>query len=136
MADRYLSIKEATFDGSPLPLPVSLRMGRFADPQPAIGDSDVYATSIQLGPFRLTAELVIRDTSAAEALCLGQKGDLACTIGAADSGSDGRDVALAGAVLVAIELSYQQSAMATATLRFAAEADDGTEDPFSAEDSS
>ena len=134
MADRYLSIKRACFDGNGLPLPVSLRLSRWAEPKPAASDGDVYATSVELAAPRLTAELTIRGTAVAEALWLGQEGDLACTIAAAKSGSADRDITLAGAVLVAIELSYQQSAMATATLRFVAEADDGMQDPFSAED--
>jgi len=134
MTNRYLSIKTASFAGAPLPLPVSLRLSRSAEPQPAAGDGDVYTTSVELGTRRLTAELAIRDTAAAEALSLGQAGDLACTIASTKSGSADRSITLTGAVLAAIELSYQQSAMATATLRFVAEAGDGGQDPFSAED--
>jgi len=134
MAGRYLSIKTAAFAGIDLPLPVSLRLGRTAQPQPASADSDIYVTSVELDSHRLTAELSIRDTSIAEALTLGQAGQLTCTIAPASSSLADRAVTLSGAVLVSIELSYQQSAMATATLRFVAEAADGAQDPFSAEE--
>ncbi len=49
-------------------------------------------------------------------------------------GAAPRRIVLTGAVLTAVELTYEQSSMATATLRFVAEATDGQQEPFLAED--
>jgi len=80
-------------------------------------------------------EVRLRDTAAAEALSLGQQANLSFTVAAADSASASRTVTVSGAVLMAVELAYEQATLATATLRFVAEAPDGITDPFSAEES-
>jgi hypothetical protein len=122
-----------TFGQTPLPLPLSVKVTRRAEPLPLGGDADDFATSVQLDTPAILAEVRVRGTAAAEALSLGRQATLAFTVAPAESGKPSRTIALAGAVLVAVELSYEQSALATATLRFAAEAGDGETDPFSAE---
>jgi hypothetical protein len=132
--ERHLGISSVSFGQTALPLPLSLRVSRQAQVAPAGGDADVYATSVQLARPTIAAEARIRDTAAAEGLSLGQKADLSFTIASTQGNSPGRRVTLNGAVLVAIELAYEQSSPATATLRFVAEAQDGQTDPFAAEE--
>ncbi len=131
--DRYMRIQSVTFDGTTLPLPLSVRLFRTAEAKPAIGDNDVFATSVEISQPHLAAEVRIRGTAIAEGLSLGQQGDLAFTVAPTTSQGSPRTVTLSGAVLIAIELSYEQAAMATAVLRFAAEASNGNQEPFSAE---
>ena len=133
---RYVHIASATFDEVPLPLPLSVRLSHRAEPTPAAGDNDAFATSIQLGVPVIVAEVRIRGTATAEGFSLGQQGTLSFTIAPGQSGSAPRTITLAGAVLVAVELAYEQASMATATLKFVAEAENGTTNPFSAEESS
>jgi hypothetical protein len=132
--DRHSRIISITFAGSPLPLPMSVRVSRRAEPRPAGGDDDAFVTSVQLGPVMIVAEVRIRGTASAEGLHLGQKGDLCFTVAATADDQPARNATIAGAVLTGIEHSYEQTAMATATLRFAAEAAGGTADPFHAEE--
>ena len=132
--ERYQRITSVAFDQTALPLPLSVRLSRRAEPQPAAGDSDGFATSVQLGCPLIVAEVRIRGTAAAEGLSLGARGTLALTIAPTGGGQPSRTVTLIGAILTAIELSYEQTSMASATLRFVAEADDGDTDPFSAEE--
>lgn len=130
---RYDRIESVTFDGDALPLPLSVRLSRRGEPLPAAGDGEPFATSVQLGAATIAAEIRLRGLAAAEELILGCRGDLAIVLGAAD-GYHRRTVRLFGAVLVAVEHAYEQAAMATALLRFVAEAADGDEDPFVAEE--
>ena len=132
---RYGRIESATFGQTALPLPLSVRIERRAEAIPAAGQNDVFATSIQLGTPSIRAEVRIRGTAVAEGLSLGQRDTLSFVIAPSQSGQDGRKVTLTGAVLMAVELAYDQSSMAVATLRFVAEAASGTTDPFSAKDS-
>jgi len=132
---RYTDIHSVSFAGSVLPLPLSARIVRKVEISPA-GGEEAFATSVQTAEAAVTAEVRIRDTAAAEALSLGEQGELVLTIGASESGQAGRAVTLAGAVLSAVELAYEQSSMASAVLRFVAEAAGGGSDPFSAEDES
>lgn len=133
---RYTRIRSVSFDSTPLALPVSLRLSRRCEPQTAGGDDDTFVTSVQTTQPMLTAELRTRDTATAENLSLGRRGELSFTVQAAEQGGAWRNVALAGAVLVAVELTYEQTASALATLRFVAEAESGNTDPFSAGDAS
>ncbi len=133
--DRYACIESVTFGQTALPLPISVRVGRRANPIPAAGQNESFTTSIQTETPSITAEVRIRGTAVAEALSLGRKDTLSFTIAPGRSGQDGREITLTGAVLVAIELSYEQASMAAATLRFVAETDSGISDPFYAEDS-
>lgn len=133
-AQRYQRITAVTFGALELPLPMSVRLYRSAEPQLARGDGDLFATSVQLSSPQITAEVRIRGTAVAETLSLGQCGSLTFTVAPAQSGQASRTVTLGGAVLTAVELAYEQTAMAAATLRFAAEATDGA-DPFHAEES-
>ncbi len=131
---RYAGIQAASFGSTSLPLPVSLRLARRAETMRAAGDDDSFETSLQLGPTHLTAELRIRGTATAEALDVGSQDTLSVTIAPSTAAQAARTVTLAGAVLLAVELNYEQGKMASAMLRFAAEAANGTVDPFSAED--
>jgi hypothetical protein len=131
---RYGRIECMSFGQTALPLPLSVRIGRVADVAPARGQNDAFATSVQMTAPRLTAEVRIRGTAVAEALTPGEQDTLTFTIAPTESGQSGRSVALAGAVLTAVELAYEQAGLATAVLRFVAEADPGTVSPFSAED--
>ena len=133
--DRYQRITSVTFGALSLPLPLSARLSRKAEPQTARADNDLFATSVQLSAPQMMAEVRIRGTAAAEALSLGQRGTLAITVSPTEAGKASRTIRLAGAVLTAVELAYEQASMAAATLRFAAEADNGGTDPFSAEES-
>ncbi len=132
--DRYMRIQSLTFDQTDLPLPLSVRLCRSA-PSKLIGsDKDFFATSLQLDQPNLSAEVRIRGTAAAEALTLGQQGTLSFTVLPTSSGANGRTITLSGAILTAIDISYEQNSSAVAILRFETEAADGTVDPFSAED--
>ncbi|MFA6133386.1 MAG: hypothetical protein WC869_05140 [Phycisphaerae bacterium] len=130
--NRYLGIESLTFGQLPLPLPLSVHLSRQVAAMPAGGDGDLFATSIQLAKPTVLAEVRIRDTAAAEGLTLGEQGDLSFIVTSSDA-QQKRCVSLAGAVLVAVEYNYEQTAMATASLRFLAESDDGAADPFKGE---
>jgi hypothetical protein len=131
--NRYVCIKSLVFDDSPLPLPLSVRLSRQGQTSPAGGDGDLFATSVQIARPVLAVEVRIRDTSASENLTLGRRGTLSFVVAAA-SGAGSRRVTITGAVLAAVELSYEQIAPAVATLRFVAEADDGLTDPMAAQE--
>lgn len=133
--ERYQRITSVTFGALALPLPLSVRLSRKAEPQAARGDNDLFATSVQLAAPQMVAEVRIRGTAAAESLSLGQRGTLAITVAPAEAGKASRTITLAGAVLTAVELAYEQASMAAATLRFTAEAAAGNTDPFSTEES-
>lgn len=131
---RYARVQAVTFGQTALPLPMSVRVTRQAETSALAGDSDAFATSIQLGAPAIVVELRIRGTATAEALSPGQQGALCFTVMPAGGSGAARSVTVAGAVLHSVELAYDQSAMAVATLRFVAEAAGANSDPFSAED--
>jgi hypothetical protein len=130
---RYRAIAEVIFAGLPLGLASSLRIRRRREPLPACGDDQAFTSSLQVGPSTILVDLHIRDLPAAEALELGQAGELSFQVLSCQDDSR-RSVRLAGAVLVGIETLYQQDAPATAVLSFAAESADGLTDPFTAGD--
>jgi len=132
---RYGRIQSASFGATSLPLPLSVRIERRVETTAAAGQNDAFATSVQTQGPQIAAEIRIRGTDVAEGLSLGERETLSLTVAASQSGQADRSITLIGAVLAAIELAYDQSSMATATLRFVAEADGGTTDPFSGEDS-
>jgi len=132
---RYGRIQSVCFGQTALPLPLSVRVERRAGTVTAAGQSDTFATSIQTEPAAIMAEVCIRGTAVAESLSLGERNTLSFVVAPSQSGQDGRSITLTGAILVAIELAYDQTSMAAATLRFVAEAANGTTDPFLAEDS-
>ncbi len=133
--DRYLHIQSLKFGLESLPLPLLVRLSRSVQAAPAGGDNDAFITSVQLDQTTVSAEIRIRGTAVAESLSLGQQGDLTFAVAPTCSGQSARSVTLAGAVLVGVDIGYEQGSMAVATLRFIAEAADGNTDPFSAEDS-
>ena len=130
---RYTQILSADFGNTRLSLPMSLRLSRSAQPQPAAGDGQRFIASIEIARPIVLVELRLRGIASAEALTLGQTDRLAVTLGPAAKDMPNRIVSLQRAVLVAIELDYQQTTAATALLQFAAEATDDT-DPFSAQE--
>ena len=134
MMDRYMRVQSLTFGSTDLPLPLSVRVSRQCEALSAGGDNDLFATSVQLGRPALVADVRIRGTAAAEAISLGEKETLSFTVAPASDEQASRTVTLTGAVLVSVELIYEQSAMAVARLRFVAEASSPAGDPFSAED--
>ena len=131
---RYTRIESVTFGQTSLPLPLTVKISRKTDAKAATGDDESFATSVQISQAVLIAEVRIRGTATAEDLSLAAQGNLSFTVKPAQSQGSSRTITLSGAVLTAVELSYEQSAMATALLRFVAEAGDGNQDPFSAED--
>ena len=131
---RYTRIQSVQFGQTSLPLPLSVRFSRRTEAMPSFADSDIFATSVQVGAPVLVAEVSVRGTAVAESLSLGDVGTLSVTIGPTGAGQTARLVALDGAVLTNIELIYEQSAMAVARLQFVAEAPSGVSDPFAAED--
>ncbi len=133
---RYTSVQSVSFGAATLSLPLSVRVTRKVTPAPAAGDDDAFVTSVQTTAATILVEVRTRDVAAADALSPGEQAALALTSGPTESSQAGRVVTLAGAVLTAIELNYDQSAMAIATLHFIAEAADGNTDPFTAEDES
>ena len=133
--ERYGAIENATFGETDLPLPISVRLLRRAQAQPAAGDSDAFQTSIQLDPPATCVEVRIRDTAVAESLSLGQVDALSVQLGPTRSGQSRRTVSITNAVLTGIELQYEQNAPASAKLSFVAETTDGSIDPFSAQES-
>jgi hypothetical protein len=132
---RYGHIESVTFGQTALPLPLMVRVERRAEAIPAAGQDGEFATSVQMGGTSIAAEVRIRDTAVAESLSLGEQDNLSFTIAPSGPDQNGRSITLTGAVLVAVELTYDQSSMAVASLRFVAEASNSTTDPFSAEDS-
>jgi hypothetical protein len=130
--NRYSGIEDLAFGTVALPLPLSVHISRQLAALPAGSDAELFATSIQTGRPTLLAEAKVRDISVAEALELGSKADLSFVVACSD-GSGKRRITLGGAVLIAVELGYEQSSMATATLRFLAEASDGLIEPFEGE---
>lgn len=133
--DRYSRISWAKFGTAPLPLVLWAKITRRSEPDVGASDIDKFATSVQVGPPLLWGEVRIRGTAAAEALVLGSQADLTLEILPAAKGGTPRTITLAGAVLTSVELQYEQSAMATASLKFIAESRDGQGDPFGAEES-
>ncbi len=133
--NRFGRIASATFGATNLPLPLSVKLSRRAEANSIGGDNDAFVTSVQLAGTSMAAELRIRGTAVAEGLSLGQQATLTCTLTPASSGQSGRTITLSGAVLVGIDLDYEQTSMATATLRFLAESAGADSDPFAAEDS-
>jgi hypothetical protein len=133
--NRYTRVENVSFGQAQLPLVLSVKLTRQCQPLPAGGDSDFFATSVQLGRPLISAEVRLRDTAAAESLALGQIATLTFSVGGASSGQAGRSIQLQGAVLHSMELTYEQAAMACAVLRFVAAAPQGNQDPVIAEDS-
>jgi len=133
--DRYSHVKSVTFGQTTLPLPLSVRVGRSVQTLSSGSDEGMFATSVQTDKAAVTVEIRLRGTAAAESLSLGQQGDISFTISPTRSGQSSRDISITDAVLVASDINYQQDAMAVATLRFLAEADNANTEPFTAEDS-
>jgi len=131
---RYQNIIDITFGQVALPLPVSACIRRSAEASPAGNDCDGFATDVEILKQATVAEVHLRGTAAAEELSIGQQGNLQLLVSACRSDSPGRTITLPGAVLTAIELLYQQSAMASAKLTFNVEAANGTQEPFVAGD--
>lgn len=134
MMERYGAVASVAFDGTSLPLPISVRLSRLAKPLPAAADSDAFFTSIQIDRPLIRIEVHIRDTGVAENLSLGQSGVLSVQLLPTRSGQIGRDISIGNAVLVGIELQYQQAAPASAKLDFIAEASEGNTDPFASQE--
>ncbi|MFW6133074.1 MAG: hypothetical protein ACOC8F_04200 [Planctomycetota bacterium] len=67
---RYGRIESIAFGATDLPLPVSVRVARRADARPAGGQTDRFATSVELAAARAEVEVRLRGTAAAEALDL------------------------------------------------------------------
>ncbi len=133
---RYTSIQSVSFGAVTLSLPLSVRVTRKVTPAPSSGDNDAFATSVQTSPAEVLTEVRTRDLAAADALSPGQQATLTLTSGPTEPSQAGRVITLTGAVLTAVELNYDQSAMAVATLTFIAQAADGNTDPFTTEDES
>ncbi len=133
--ERFGDIVSVTFGQTDLSLPVSVRVLRRAQPRPAGGDSDAFPTSIQLDRPVMEIEVRLRGTDVAESLSVGQAEVLTAHLAPTRSGQAGRTVSIDKAVLVRIELHYEQSTPASATLGFCAASPDGGLDPFAAQES-
>jgi len=131
---RYRQIQSVSFGETSLPLPMSVRLSRRAETAPAVADNEAFATSVQILPAAIVAEVRIRGTAVAEALELGQQATLGFTVAPAQSDAPSRSVTITGAILSDVELEYDQASMATARLRFVAEASDGSTNPYTAEE--
>lgn len=134
MMERYTHVDSVLFGETSLPLPVSVRLSRRSQPASLAADSDRFLTSVQVGPVEHVVELRFRGTAVAETLSPGQQATLCFVIRPTRGGQKPRQITLSGAVLVGVEIHYEQSNAAAATLQFAAEASAGDVDPFSAED--
>ncbi len=132
MTDRYTRIANLSFDGVDLPLPLSVHLSRRAEASPAGSDSDAFCTNVQTERLSTVAEVRIRGIAAAEDFALGHIGSLSFVTDPTESGQSGRAVDLAGAVLTAVEFFYEQGSLASAVMRFTAQAADGATDPFTA----
>jgi hypothetical protein len=131
---QYTTIQSAAFAGTALTSVLLVRIVRRAATNAQSGDADAFATSVQPAPVQLEAELRTRDIAAAEAFAIGTQGTLSFETASAQAGQAGREVTLDGAMLTATELTYEQSAIGIATLRFVVEAADGVVDPFTAQE--
>lgn len=132
---RYMRIRSVLFDSTEIPLPLSVRLSRRADNDIAGGDNDAFITSVQVNHPLIVADVRTRGTAAAEELTLGESGTLTLIVEPASGDQSARAITLTGAVLTAVEITYEQATMAVANLRFVAEAGSGLSSPFSAEDS-
>jgi hypothetical protein len=130
---RYGRILSATFEGEPLPLPMAVRVKRGVAAEPRCGSADAHCPSVQTAPRPTRVELDIRDAGAAEALVPGASGRLETRIAAATGDSGGRALSLESAVLVDVQTTYRQDALAVATLVFVGEATGPDTDPWQAE---
>ena len=128
------TIQSATFAGTTLASVLLVRIARRAAIKQQAGDTDAFVTSVQPAATQIEAELRTRDMAAAEAFAIGTQGTLAFTTASTRAGQPGRDVALSGAILTAVELTYEQAALSVATLRFVVEAANGAVDPFAAQE--
>lgn len=134
MTDRYTRIANLSFDGADLPLPLSVHLSRRAEPATAGSDSDAFCTNVQTERVTTAIEVRLRGIAVAEGFALGRIGTLTFQTDPTESGQSGRDVTVTGAVLTAVELFYEQGSLATAAMRFTAQANDGSTDPFTAGD--
>ena len=132
--ERYGAITGASFGDTVLSGPVSVSVKRHAEPAAMGGDSDEFVTSVQLSHPAIKIVVRIGDTAVADVLSLGQIDVLSIEIAPTRSGQAGREITVSGAVLIGIDLQYEQSAPSTAELTFRAEAADGDTDPFSAQE--
>lgn len=135
MSDRYSRILSANFDGGDLPLPMTVQVARKAVELPSGGDADIFNTSIQIERPVVEAIIRIRGTAAAEQLVLGQSGSLIVQIASADGQAPDRTITICQAILTDIEIEYQQTSPAVASLRFVSQSSNGMVDPFGAEES-
>ena len=131
---RYGKIESVSFGQIDLPLPLSIKLTRQSEALPAAGESDSFATSLQLSQPKIMAEVRVRGTAVAESLTVGDAGTLAFTISPTSEAQRSRRVTMQGAVLCSVELVYEQTSMACAALSFVAAAPDGNQDPVTAED--
>ena len=96
---------------------------------------EVRSAPLDLASRERLAEIYERSvTELAEALSPGQQATLSFIVRPTRGGQDPRQITLTGAVLVGVEIHYEQNNTAAATLQFAAEASAGDVDPLSAED--
>jgi hypothetical protein len=133
-APRRRGILSLSFAGAPIALPLSLRLTRAAQGASTAGDAARFVQNVEVAHGACTAEVRVRDVAAAEALPIGACGDLSAVIASADGAAPPRALALAGAVLLSVELDYSQD-LATAVLRFAAQSPLGQCEPLTSEDS-
>jgi len=134
MMERYTRVDSVLFGETSLPLPVSARLWRRAQPANLGSDSDRFLTSVQIAPVEHAVELRFRGTAVAETLSPGQQATLRFVVRPTRGGQNPRQITLTGAVLVGVEIHYEQSSTAAATLQFVAEASAGDVSPLSAED--
>jgi len=131
---QYTTIQSASFAGTTLSSVLLVRIIRRASTSVQSGDTDAFVTSVQPAPVQLEAELRTRDIAVAESFAIGTQGTLSFETASTQSGQPGREVTLEDAILTASELTYEQSAIGIATLRFIVEASDGGVDPFVAQE--
>lgn len=117
---RTQSITHVSFDGDGLGRVLSVRFARSADADSGRGNG---RTALPPERPTLTIEVRTRDVQQAEALALGRRGDLVFTVGPTEAGQEDRQVTLADAMFVVLDVQYEQAAPAVAVLRFEAECD-------------
>lgn len=126
---RYQHIRSACFDGLAIGHVESVHLLRIGQAMLLGSDAARFLDSVQCAAVETRVEIRSHDIDLAEALSIGQLGQIELEVGPASSGQTGRVVRVSGAVLQSIELDYPRARPPQVVLRFVVEAAEGAVDP-------